>query len=346
MAKAIVIWTNTVEADFLKAEPTRLAKQIEKFYSGTVYIDPPTLPAEDFIEIQICEILEATSQIHKIKINKTCPMIFHYTEGDFEYLANYKQLIKIGTLLHSNYYFPEGCYYPYWAYDYKSRIMFYGQTLNSHNTLSKKYLCFNGRPDVHRWYTLQKLHDEQLLDSGFVSFLDRYGQIKNQIVFDEFLSLYSGNADYTRSIYQNRILLTLDKTNEQVHDNDRTHADFLYSETSVSLITETYADDRPGCFITEKSWKALANCHLPIWISQKGTVSAFKSMGYDVFDDIIDQSYDVISDPATRWNRAIDSLKSYLSSDVVYDGVLERLLNNQRKFINLGITEELIRSWL
>lgn len=340
MAKSIVIWTETVEADFYKADPLRLACQFEKFYVGKVYINPEFLPSEEFIEIQICEILEATNYTHKIKIKKNCPVIFHYTEGDFKYLKNYKQLIKVGVLLHSNYSFHYGHYYPYWAYDYKYRIQFYNQKLNSYNSLSKKFLCFNGRPDTHRWYTLQKLYDEKLLDSGFISFLNRYGQIENQVSFDKFQTLYSGNVDYARSIFLNKTLLTLDKSNEQIHKNDRTHSDFLYINTSISLITETYADSRPGCFITEKSWKAIANCHIPVWIAQKGIVSAFKNMGYDVFDDIIDQSYDRISDPSKRWDAAIQSLKTYLDEDLKFENSLvERLLNNQRKFLDLKIDD-------
>lgn len=346
MAFSLVIWTDTVETDFQKAEPTRLAKQIEKFSNFDVYIDPLTVP-KDAIQIQICEILETTKEIHKIKITKDCPVIFHYTEGDFKYLANYRQLSKLGTLLHSNFYFPEGKFYNYWAYDYKSRVQFYGQELNFAKDIKKEFLCFNGRPDVHRWYVLQKLYDLKLLDRGRVSFLNRYNQIENEISFNEFLSKYSGDPKFTLDIFQNKKTLTLDKSNEDIHRNDRTHNPCLYSETSISLITETYADSRPGCFITEKSWKAIANCHIPIWIGQQGIVSAFKSMGYDTFDDIVDQSYDSLADPKKRWDAAINSLLLFLNTDIDSDNIIiERLLNNQRKFLNLKIDESIIGNWL
>lgn len=347
MARSIVIWTDTIEADFRKADPFRLAFQFKEFYTGSVYINPESMPLEEFIEIQICEILETTKTIHAIKIKKTCPVIFHYTEGDFKYLKNYQQLDAIGTLLHSDYYSACGKYFPYWAYDYKHRVQFYNQKLNSYNSFVKKFLCFNGRPDVHRWYILQKLYDEKLLDSGFVSFLNRYNQIENQISFDKFQTLYSGDIDYAKSIFLNKKLLILDKSNEQIHDNDRTHEDFLYTDTSISLITETYGDSRPGCFITEKSWKAIANCHIPIWIAQKGIVSAFKSMGYDVFDDIIDQNYDRISKSEDRWNTAIKSLKIYLSTDINFkNNIMERLLNNQKKFLELTIDDSIVTEWI
>jgi hypothetical protein len=346
MAFSIVIWTDTVEADFQKAEPTRLAKQIEQFSNFDVYIDPPAVP-NNSIEIQICEILEAANEIHKIKITKDCPVIFHYTEGDFKYLANYRQLSRLGTLLHSNFYFPEGKFHNYWAYDYKSRVQFYGQELNFVKDIKKEFLCFNGRPDVHRWYVLQKLHDLKLLDRGQISFLNRYNQIENEINFNEFLSLYSGDPNFTVDVFQNKKTLVLDKSNNDIHKNDRTHDPELYSKTCVSLITETYADSRPGCFITEKSWKAIANCHLPIWIGQKGIVSAFKNMGYDVFDDIIDQSYDSLSNSKERWDAAVHSLLLFLDTDIdSKDSIIERLLNNQRKFLNLKIDESTIGSWL
>lgn len=346
MARSIVIWTNTIDADFLKADPYRLASQVERFYEGEVFIDPIEIPPDAY-QIQICEILEATKEIHNIKIQKNCPAIFHYTEGDFKYLANYNQLISLGTLLHSNYFFPYGMFYNYWAYDYKSRIDFYKQNLNLSREFKKSFLCFNGRPDIHRWYVLQKLHDTGLLERGFVSFLNRYGQIENEIIFNEFISMYNGSTEFTRYIYDTKKLFLLDKTNDEIHNNDRTHSEDLYSSTSVSLITETYADSRSGCFITEKSWKAIANCHFPIWIAQSGIVNAFTDMGFDVFDDVIDQSYDKILNSKDRWDTAIDSLKSYLEYDLPFkDSISQRLLNNQQKFLNLKIKEETIKSWL
>lgn len=346
MATSLVIWTNTVEADFLKADPTRLAKQIENFCHFDIYINPEKIP-ENSKQLQICEILEAKKKIHEIKTTKNCPIIFHYTEGDFTYLANHQQLNNLGTLLHSNFYFSTGIFYNYWAYDYKSRVQFYNQKLNSVRDIKKNFLCFNGRPDIHRWYVLQKLYDLKLLDKGYVSFLNRYNQLENEITFNEFLSMYTGKADFAKDIYYNKKIIKLDKSNDDIHRNDRTHDPYLYSETSVSLITETYADSRPGCFITEKSWKAIANCHIPIWIGQKGIVSAFKNMGYDVFEDVVDQSYDLISDSIERWNAAINSLLKYLNSEIGNkNDVIVRLLNNQKKFLDLDINKSMVESWL
>lgn len=346
MARPIVIWTDTVDADFQKADPLRLALQIKKFYEGEVFIDPSSY-IEDSYQIQICEILESTKETHSIKIHKDCPVIFHYTEGDFKYLANYKQLSQLGQLLHSNYSFPAGQFYNYWAYDYRLRLQFYGQELNSFNGFKKSFLCFNGRPDVHRWYVLQKLHDMNLLEQGLVSFLNRYGQLDNEIVFEEFLSLCDTGAEYAKSAYDKKELLLLDKSNDELQKNDRTHSQDLYTSTSISLITETYADDRPGCFITEKSWKAIANCHLPLWVAQPGIVDAFRNMGFDVFDDILDQTYDNILNPKDRWNAVIDSLYSYLQSDLISnDAMTQRLLNNQQKFLDLKIKEQEIISWI
>ncbi len=41
-------------------------------------------------------------------------------------------------------------------------------------------------------------------------------------------------------------------------------------------------------------------------ISSPGTVHFLRNMGIDMFDDVVDHSYDSIEDPVTRINRAIE----------------------------------------
>ena len=44
--------------------------------------------------------------------------------------------------------------------------------------------------------------------------------------------------------------------------------------------------------ITEKTLHTFLGCNIPIWIGSPGTVSAVRDLGFDVFDDIVDHSYD------------------------------------------------------
>jgi hypothetical protein len=62
-------------------------------------------------------------------------------------------------------------------------------------------------------------------------------------------------------------------------------------------------------FVTEKTTKAFRLCQLPIWIGVKGMVNAVRELGLDVYDDVIDHSYDTVDDPVTRVTMAVDQLE-------------------------------------
>lgn len=64
----------------------------------------------------------------------------------------------------------------------------------------------------------------------------------------------------------------------------------MMSQTAVSLITETDCDNR-GAFFSEKTQMAFAAETFPIWVGGYKQPDEFKSAGIDVFDDVIDHSY-------------------------------------------------------
>jgi hypothetical protein len=104
-------------------------------------------------------------------------------------------------------------------------------------------------------------------------------------------------------------------------------------------------------FITEKSYKPIANCHFQIWISQPGMVEFFRQSGYDMFDDIIDNSYDMVSNDIERFEKALVSLEKFLidCKSFTVDKKQElqnRLTINQTKYLNMKLSKEEMESWL
>ena len=85
-----------------------------------------------------------------------------------------------------------------------------------------------------------------------------------------------------------------------------------YRETFVEIITETSCTER--CFnLTEKTLNSIYGKSFPILISSPGIVAFLRSMGMDVFDDIIDHSYDEIENPIDRIYQAINSNRELLT---------------------------------
>lgn len=85
----------------------------------------------------------------------------------------------------------------------------------------------------------------------------------------------------------------------------------VYCKTISSIVTETECQPNV-CRFTEKTFKALALGHLPIVIGNQDSLSLAKSMGFDIFDSVIDQSYDVESRPLRRVQLAIKAASKLL----------------------------------
>lgn len=66
-------------------------------------------------------------------------------------------------------------------------------------------------------------------------------------------------------------------------------------EPGASQITHHH---RPG--MTEKSYKCFALFQIPIWLTPYRAVEFYRKLGFDVFDDIVDHSYDQEIDPEKR----------------------------------------------
>lgn len=299
------------------------------------------------------QILEHWDGNNKPDYDPNIPLVIFHSEGDEKWIdINYYS--QYGKVLHCNVKTgkEKGKFFNYWLYDYRNRILDYKIQLNQQNTFAPKFLSFNGRPDWHRYYLIQKYYDLDMFKDGYISLLNRYGNFDKGTGIEEFRSVYPGNTDYMDDIIKNKKLLIIDRTSEQIHKDDRSHDPWVYEETSLSVVSETYNDAVRGLFFTEKSYKPIANCHFQIWIAQPGIVEYFRDgLGFDMFDDIIDHSYDKILDDVSRVEAAISSIQKYINtiktlSETKKIELQDRLQLNQKKFLNYRLTKEEINSWI
>ena len=76
-------------------------------------------------------------------------------------------------------------------------------------------------------------------------------------------------------------------------------------EPGISQLTHHH---RPG--MTEKSYKCFALFQVPIWLAPYRAVACYRELGFDVFDDIIDHSYDLEIDPVKRIGMVADQIQT------------------------------------
>ena len=77
-----------------------------------------------------------------------------------------------------------------------------------------------------------------------------------------------------------------------------------YRDSFLELVIEDHFCE--DCFfLSEKTISNILGCNFPVWIAPKGFVNYLRSIGIDVFDDIINHSYDQISNPYKRIEQAL-----------------------------------------
>lgn len=105
----------------------------------------------------------------------------------------------------------------------------------------------------------------------------------------------------------------------------------LMNKSAVSLISESVCNEKTA-HITEKTLFAILAHTFPIWVGGYGQADAWKKTGFDVFDDIIDHSYQYHDTLVQRCYWAIKNNLKILS-DIDYAKNL-RLQNQTRLLMN------------
>ena len=82
-------------------------------------------------------------------------------------------------------------------------------------------------------------------------------------------------------------------------------------DSYFSIVSEThYADDQQTCFISEKTFKAIANRQPFIILGNRNSLTHLKNLGYKTFDSIIDESYDEL-ESIHRMNAIIQEIRNW-----------------------------------
>ena len=85
---------------------------------------------------------------------------------------------------------------------------------------------------------------------------------------------------------------------------------WVYGTARVNIVTETQYELAPG-IISEKTLFAFLACQIPLVIGYRGIVQDCRDLGFDMFDDIVDTSYDLAPDQ-DRWRLALELNQSLL----------------------------------
>lgn len=214
-------------------------------------------------------------------------------------------------------------FYPHWYH--WSRLNFKIGIVDD----NRKYAwgCLNGNPRPHRIYNYFYSQQQDYFNSACFTF-------------------YNGNnASRADDVcLTNDVIEFWSTAKNKLPDRDRVlsigpRADSIcnlpaLTDSYVHLVAETTV--MPKVFVSEKTWKPIASQQLFLMFGNPGTISYLRNQGVDVFDDIIDHSYDSISDWQSRLHQVHKQLQSLISSDLqeLYINTKQRRLANAEKFFS------------
>jgi hypothetical protein len=85
----------------------------------------------------------------------------------------------------------------------------------------------------------------------------------------------------------------------------------MYRNSFVEIVNETVFAS-PSFMLTEKTEHVFYGCNFPIILAGCGAIEHLRSIGLDVFDDVIDHGYDIIQNPFDRIVTAIETNRRLL----------------------------------
>lgn len=171
------------------------------------------------------------------------------------------------------------------------------------------FLSLNRNKRIHRARLLALLYGLNVHNTGLISCMFKE-------TFDDTLNATDWRTNLSKVYEDGSQLLKLQGTNitddiniyrNNNNDNVTNFKNLLapyYKDTFVEIISETSFTEE--CFnLTEKTLHSIYGCCFPILLCSKHSVKFLRDIGLDVFDDVVNHSYDEISDPAKRLETAI-----------------------------------------
>lgn len=209
----------------------------------------------------------------------------------------------------------------------------------------KSFLCYNRITKEHRLALLTGLRTAGILDSGLWS--NGYMAYSGT---DMDVAATFKNAEYNFGIsipqeFRQQKILDTPHFEYNLATSSGTLADYpwAYEQTRFSLVTESSFDsdlNDPASmlFITEKTFKPMANHHPFIMVGNACSLSLLRTMGYRTFHPYINEAYDTIIDSRKRMSAIISeatrlSRMSKSEWQVVQTAIADILLHNHKTLV-------------
>jgi len=213
----------------------------------------------------------------------------------------------------------------------------------SWNHSAGKALFLMGKAEkIHRVGLLSKLYENKLLDKLEWSFYTEKG------ITDHCRNVLKHYSDYNFKKFLDTCVKDLDPIDKQMMFNTSHYGGFpydvgLYKNTVLSIISETEWHCVPAGyeFLTEKTWRTIANRHPFVMAGSPGTLAKLKTLGFRTFENyMIHSDYDQIIDDWARLQAIAENVKYFMNTfQQNIDSITLDVEHNFQLFNQLGRAE-------
>lgn len=184
------------------------------------------------------------------------------------------------------------------------------------NPAAKNFISLNRGQRHHRTYLVSALYGRELHNYGMISHLS-FPEVDSLSDAIQYNHLTDRQYELSNIGFKRFIRTEESSDIYAIHNDNLTNfkQNLLpkYNNSLIELVSETSYNEH-SFNITEKTLHFIYGGNFPVLLSSPGTVNFLRNMGIDMFDDVVNHSYDTIEDPALRINTAIESNLSILIS--------------------------------
>ena len=201
-------------------------------------------------------------------------------------------------------------------------------------TRTHKFVALSGMPRPNRVMFTKELLMRNLRSHGIIT----CGSLSDAHIKDKTLALY----DFLDlGEYRSQFPVIYD-TEFPGYNSEKIHTPFL--DAVYNVVEESGFEDYlnlknhpelsffmlvgSDSFLTEKTTKCFGFYQIPVFVAPRGYVAEIRKLGFDVFDDIVDHSYDDIEDPHQRMVSVADEVKRLVDNKLPDNNLKNRLIGN------------------
>lgn len=222
-------------------------------------------------------------------------------------------------------------------------------TTNEYLRSSKKRFFLSYNKNTTKAFRIQLilwLIKNEMIDDSYVSILIKDKNFNKKLLKSEQSELIDLEEYYDIFESTGYNILDWDYPNNQndVFSNLKYTTKSHYSDTYFNIITETSFENN-SLNLTEKSFKALANCHPFLIIGDVHSNHYLQSLGFSPYNDLVDyDSFDGITDNEHRLNAALEEVKKIYNkgkSHIInwYANNIEKIKKNKERFFEFSFSK-------